>query len=369
MMVKRRSRRPAVRNVALGDLHEVLLVSAVGMILIIRLQLWATGYPKLGGGKLHIAHLLYGGALMLVAIGLLLSFIDRRVRVPAAVIGGAGFGFFIDEIGKFVTSDNDYFFRPTAAIIYLTFIAVFFALRFLRHRRGFSSGEYVSNALEVFSGGAADELYESEQREALRLLGQAGNHPLVTELRGLIERTPTVPAPEPSRIQRLTAWASQCYDDASNRIWFQTAIIATFFCFAVVNLTNLVIVVVLIVHYYLPLDLVVTGSIPQIAEQASQLVSLVLVCAGLQYVWRHQRLKGYRMLEAAVLVQLFVGQFFSFIDHSFVAVWAFLACLAMLVTVRFMIRQELRREENPAEPPATTELGTHVAAGSQVTTS
>jgi hypothetical protein len=34
------------------------------MILVIRLQLWATHYPKLGGGKLHIAHLLYGGGLL-----------------------------------------------------------------------------------------------------------------------------------------------------------------------------------------------------------------------------------------------------------------------------------------------------------------
>ena len=51
---------------------------------------------------------------------------------------------------------------------------------------------------------------------------------------------------------------------------------------------------------------------------------------------------GYRALEGAVLVQLFVGQFFAFIDHSFVAVWAFLACVAMLVTLRFMIQQELR---------------------------
>jgi hypothetical protein len=96
-MIGRRSRRArAARAVEIGELQDTFLISAVSMILIIRLQLWATNYPQLGGGKLHIAHLLWGGLLMLVAIGLLVTFVDRRWRHPAAVIGGAGFGFFID---------------------------------------------------------------------------------------------------------------------------------------------------------------------------------------------------------------------------------------------------------------------------------
>ena len=74
MATSTRRRRPMICSVAIGDLHEIFLVSSIGMILIIRLQLWATNYPKLGGGRLHFAHLLWGGLLMLVAIGALLSF-------------------------------------------------------------------------------------------------------------------------------------------------------------------------------------------------------------------------------------------------------------------------------------------------------
>lgn len=339
--------RPAVRNIGLADLHEVFLISAVGMILIIRLQLWATNYPKLGSGKLHIAHLLWGGLLMVIALGILLSFIDRRVRLPAAVLGGAGFGFFIDEVGKFVTSDNDYFFKPSAGMIYLTLILIYFALRLVRQRRGFSQAEYLSNALEVFADGITDRLYESEQSEALRLIDAAGEHPRAGELRTLIQHAPTVPDPPPSRGRRLIHWTQGCYDDASAEHWFRTAVIGIFFIWAAVNLSSLIVIVVLMVHYSLPFSALV-GSVPQDAEQVSQIVSLVLICIGLQYVWRGQVLAGYRMLERAVLFQLFIGQFFAFIDHSFVAVWAFLACVAMLITVRFMIAQELRREG--AEP-------------------
>ena len=98
-----------VRNVEIGDLQDTFLVSAVVMILVIRLQLWATNYPQLGGGKLHIAHLLWGGVFMVIALGILLSFLGASLRVPAAVIGGVGFGFFIDEVGKFISNDVNYF--------------------------------------------------------------------------------------------------------------------------------------------------------------------------------------------------------------------------------------------------------------------
>ena len=100
------------RNADLGMLHRVLLRRRVATIVCIRTQLWLTHYPQLGGHGLHIAHLLWGGLLMVISLGILLSLLGRRARQPAAIVGGVGFGFFIDELGKFITSDNNYFFKP-----------------------------------------------------------------------------------------------------------------------------------------------------------------------------------------------------------------------------------------------------------------
>ena len=46
-------------------------------------------------------------------------------------IAGAGFGTFIDELGKFITRDHDYFFRPTAGLLYVIFVLLFLAFRAL----------------------------------------------------------------------------------------------------------------------------------------------------------------------------------------------------------------------------------------------
>ena len=123
-----------VRDERASDMMEMMLVLAVATILCIRAFLSITGYPQLGGGGLHIAHMLWGGLGMLVSIALLLSFWSPAMRQVAAAIGGIGFGFFIDELGKFITSDNDYFFQPTIALIYVIFILLFLAVRAIGSR-------------------------------------------------------------------------------------------------------------------------------------------------------------------------------------------------------------------------------------------
>src|SRR5436305_1593218 len=106
-----------IRNGDGPDLLLQLLVCAVGTVLAIRYYLERTGYPQIGGGGLHIAHMLWGGFFMVVALVLLLGFIGRRPQRLGSIFGGVGFGLFIDELGKFITRDNDYFFRPTVALI------------------------------------------------------------------------------------------------------------------------------------------------------------------------------------------------------------------------------------------------------------
>ncbi len=121
-----------VRNLDAFYYAEVFLVCAVSAVLGIRLFLHMTGYPQVGNGTLHIAHMLWGGLLMLAALMMLFSFIGKRIELWAAILGGAGFGTFIDEVGKFVTKDNDYFFEPSVAIMYVVIVLIILALHMIR---------------------------------------------------------------------------------------------------------------------------------------------------------------------------------------------------------------------------------------------
>mgnify|MGYP001041986584 CR=1 FL=1 len=125
-------RKPVKRQYA-DDYLLITLLSFAASVAATRLFLDLTNYPQLGGGGLHIAHVLWGGLLLFIASILPLIFANRWVYPLGAVLAGAGVGLFIDEVGKFITANNDYFYPAAAPIIYAFFLLV--VLVYTRVRR------------------------------------------------------------------------------------------------------------------------------------------------------------------------------------------------------------------------------------------
>jgi hypothetical protein len=116
--------------------EEYLLVTLLSFAVSVsftRFYLFITGYPQIGRGELHIAHVLWGGLLLFVAAMLPLILSNRWVYGTSAVISGLGVGLFIDEVGKFITRSNDYFYPWAAPIIYVFFLVI--VLLYIRLRR------------------------------------------------------------------------------------------------------------------------------------------------------------------------------------------------------------------------------------------
>ena len=126
-----RVHRPIRNLYAHSNVLLMLLAFAISVVGT-RLFLEATGYPQLGNDTFHIAHALWGGVLLVVAVLLALTYVNHWIFQLASVLAGAGVGLFIDEVGKFITQTSDYFFPLAAPLIYVFYLLTVFAYLYVR---------------------------------------------------------------------------------------------------------------------------------------------------------------------------------------------------------------------------------------------
>ncbi len=125
--------RRAIRRSKSDRYLLITVLSFAASVGLTRAFLYLTGFPKLGGGELHIAHVLWGGLFLFAASLLPLIFANRWALTWSALLSGIGVGLFIDEVGKFITATNDYFTPAAAPIVYAFFLITL--LVYLRNRR------------------------------------------------------------------------------------------------------------------------------------------------------------------------------------------------------------------------------------------
>jgi hypothetical protein len=128
-----RSTRKPVKREDAEQYLVITLLSFAASVILIRLFLELSGYPQVGNSELHIAHVLWGGLLLFAASLLPLVFANRWVYKVSALLAGVGVGLFIDEVGKFITQSNNYFYPAAAPIIYAFFLLT--VLLYLQVRR------------------------------------------------------------------------------------------------------------------------------------------------------------------------------------------------------------------------------------------
>jgi hypothetical protein len=163
------------------------LLSFAASVTLTRIILEATGYPQLGGETLHIAHVLYGGVLLYVGSLLPLIYANRWAYTWSSVLTGVGIGLFIDEVGKFITQSNDYFFPAAAPIIYAFFLTS--VLIYTRVRKGTPQGtrEEFFAVLESLGSAIDNEMDPEEHGELIERLQRLEAEEANTDL-GLLSR-------------------------------------------------------------------------------------------------------------------------------------------------------------------------------------
>lgn len=293
-----------LRDSDAADNLELLLVAAIATILSIRGFLHLTGYPQVGGDGLHIAHMLWGGLFMLVAIGIYIVFWNPSARRAASFLAGIGWGTFIDELGKFITDDHNYFFEPTIALLYILFVLGFLAVGMVRARVEHSPEEHVIN----------DRLHELD--ESGRVTRMASSY---FGIREFLDRT---------------------YDRFSSQPWFSKALVAIALVAGAFNLWRVVWWAFL-----------AEARFVWEPGTGSGLLSILFLWIGI-FSLRRSTVSAYRWWQRAVLMNLLVTQIFLFNKDQFGALTGLAWDLVLYGALRYLIAREEQIEKDAAGPRA-----------------
>jgi hypothetical protein len=333
--------RVFIRNFAAGDLLELFMVAAVSAVLLIRFGLGVTGYPQLGGAGLHVAHMLWGGLLMLVALFLLLVYLGQRVVRLAAVCAGLGFGIFIDELGKFITSDNNYFYRPAMALIYLIFLALFLLLRAVERKRAWSDETYLINALVLLQEAVLHDLDTIEHRNALTMLRSVRDAPkgIAAPLGALLE------ALAPAQNRRISAWerawrrARAAGHRALGSAWLARTVAILFCLRAFFFVATVILLAAALVLHTGPGGSTIQLQPMALVAFAAAFVANVLGVLGVVSLLR-SRLAAFLWFKRSVIVSIFLADVFAFYQEQLAAVSSLALDVVLFVVVNALLHHQ-----------------------------
>lgn len=332
-----------IRNINLGDFLEAFLIASISSILFIRFFLFLTGYPKLGGESLHIAHMLWGGLFMLIAIVLMLSFLSAKMQMVSAVIGGIGFGAFIDELGKFITNDNNYFFQPALALIYIIFLLLFFAFRYLESNRRPSKIEYLTNALELLKEAVIDDMDQEELKKVKQLLRRSDqSNPITIQLEKVLDEI-TIAEYSPSLLATFRRHLHNFYVHLISSRFFTLFFIIFFALNSLVSLLFLSTTIYASVYHIEIFFIERFDSNMPIAfgEIVFSNISLLFVLAG-SIVLKFNRYKALYLFKYSVLVTILFTQFFEFYKEQSLALLGLTFNIIILIGLQYMLDEEKR---------------------------
>ena len=314
------------------DLHQhltTLFVCAVATVVFTRAFLAATGYPQVGGGSLHIAHVLWGGLLLTAGLITTLAFLRPTAKPVAAVAGGVGFGLFIDEVGKFVTKNVNYFYRPAIAIIYICFVALFGVIRWLARRR-FNAEEATLIGLESLQRAAVGDLSDARRARVLHLLSTAGaDSALAQSVRELLTKSATEAA-HPSVAQRLSNRLAPLWDSLTGHRLFREGIVAVLVVAGAISAGEV---------GWLLRDGFAHLSFSQRAFALTTLVADGALVVGVVAL-RRSLLVALHWYEHAVLIEITLGQVFLFTSEQLAATLNLVALLVVWSLLQWAIHRE-----------------------------
>lgn len=293
-----------------SDLILILMISALMSLLVTRFLLYIFGWPTISFGVWHIAHVLWGGVFMLIGMILVLAVRGEKVRKIAAIVAGAGWGLFIDEIGKYLTKDNDYWFQPAIIFIYVSFVFLFLVYRYF------------------------------EKNQKLKPLSSSINSGQLPLTKGSLEKTIWQ--------QFLAKTGYYSYNKIFKRRFIKIGLAIFAGCWSVDKIWETIRIISnpqkldLIKKFYEDYSFIGRSDIYMIILKIiSDAVAAILFLGGLYWYSRRRRTQGIKYFQLGLIVSIFLSSVFKLYFEQFSEVPVLGVSILLLVAI-----SRLRREIN-----------------------
>lgn len=230
----------------------IMVLSMAITVIFTRVYLEVTGYPQIGNDTFHIAHALWGGLLQVIATTLVLIYLNRWIFVLSAVLAGMGIGLFVDEIGKFITQTNDYFFPLAAPLIYVFVILFVLLYLYIRQEDDHDARGQMYNALDSLKP-LLDNHMDRQQFDHLQstlktLSNQTERSDIADIAQALLQALPedssALPVSNRGFIDRIVGQLKQIEAKYFTQTWVHRLLVIFFF---IMGATSLILVTLLAV--------------------------------------------------------------------------------------------------------------------------
>lgn len=332
------------------------LIWAILSLFGVRLFLEIFNNPVIGRGNWHIAHVLWGGLFMLIGIIIFIVFSSKSALRIASIFSGIGWGLFIDEIGKYLTEDNNYWFRPAIAFIYISFVFLFFLYRILERNIRPSRASLWHGLLEDCQELVNNDLEEKEKRELLQKIKKINNlSPSVEEKRVLVDLKILINSTRVIKDKYKFSLSKLIADSLKltySRLFKKKLVFYSLFIYSFWYITDKLIDLVnlllnqdkffLLQDYYRHYDFFSRSDVFMISSKfIIDILVTIFLTIGFIFFARKKTIKGIKFYQWGLLINIFLGAPIKFYFEQFSAVFSLILSIIIFSWLRDYRREKL----------------------------